>query len=310
MQRADNISSQNIVPHLALIGCNLLWACDYPLYHILLPKHLNPMMLLAAAIVMTAILSYVATLIGGKIEKVERRDIPKLIGAALLIGVLHKGCMMYGLSRTSPIDGSIINTAGPLIVLTLSVMIGIDRLSKLKVAGLSMGLMGAVGVIIWGGADAHEKSDLVGNLLIAGGVISTAIYTVWLKSTLQKYSVSTLLLWVYTIAAIITLPLGIASGLSDGWGSWDRDSAWAFVLVLLLLTWLPNFLFNYGLQSVKPMQTSIYGYLQPIAAISISVALGLDHLQLDTVLFAIVVFLGIALVIASYSKHSDKSAKK
>lgn len=299
-------TTHNLLPHLALVGSNLLWAFDYPLYHLLLPKHLHPTLLLTLALGVTAIFAIVAASLSGNLKRIDKHDIPMVIGAALLIGVLHKGCMMFGLSRSSPIDGSIINTAGPLIVLSISVAAGIDRLTKLKVAGLTLGLAGAIAVIIWGGAESHEKSGLIGNLLITAGVASTALYTVWLKSTLEKYSVTTLLVWVYSIATIISLPFGIGSGIEHGWGVWNRESIIALVAVLLMLTWLPNFLFNYGLQSVRPMETSIYGYLQPIAAIIISVAMGLDKLQADTLLFAAVVFIGIALVVYSYRKQEVK----
>ena len=64
----------------------------------------------------TALFSLVP-LLWQKAERVARADIRKLIGAALLIGVLRKVFIMYGLSMTSPIDGSIIDTIVPLLVL-------------------------------------------------------------------------------------------------------------------------------------------------------------------------------------------------
>ena len=73
----------------------------------------------------------------------------KLIGAALLIGVLRKVFIMYGLSMTSPIDGSIIDTIVPLLVLLLSVLLGMDRFTKLKIAGLVLGMAGAGGGWCW-----------------------------------------------------------------------------------------------------------------------------------------------------------------
>ncbi len=77
-----------------------------------------------------------------KAEKVARADIRKLIGAALLIGVLRKVFIMYGLSMTSPIDGSIIDTIVPLLVLLLSVLLGMDRFTRLKITGLVLGMAG------------------------------------------------------------------------------------------------------------------------------------------------------------------------
>ena len=51
------------------------------------------------------------------------------------------------------------------------------------------------------------------------------------------------------------------------------------------------------------MQTnvsSIYTNLQPVLAIAISVAMGLDKLHADTVIFALVIFAGVGLVLRSY----------
>lgn len=65
---------------------------------------------------------------------------------------------MYGLSRTSPIDGSIIDTITPLLVLLISVVLGIDKFTRLKIAGLVLGMAGAVGVVLLGASGGHTHS--------------------------------------------------------------------------------------------------------------------------------------------------------
>ena len=107
-------------PHIALLICNIVWAMDYPFYNIVLPHYVHPMAMVAGSLVVTALFSLVP-LLWQKAERVARADIRKLIGAALLIGVLRKVFIMYGLSMTSPIDGSIIDTIVPLLVLLLCV---------------------------------------------------------------------------------------------------------------------------------------------------------------------------------------------
>lgn len=289
-------------PHILLLTCNLIWAMDYPFYHILAPTYLHPMTLLTLSLLVTALLS-LTPLIRQRPERVDPRDIPKLVAAALLIGVMRKGFLMFGLSRTSPIDGSIINTLGPLLILILSVAVGIDRFTKLKVAGLALGLAGAVAIILWGGSASHEHSGLVGNLLVLCGVMATAIYTVWFKKLLAKYRATTVLMWVYCIAAAVTLPFGIGPALHTDFSTWDTRAIVAFLFAMCFLTYLPNYLFNRALQGVKPAVTGIYNYLQPIAAIAVSVAMGLDRLHWDTVFFTLLVFTGIGLVISSYARE-------
>lgn len=83
-------------PHIALLVCNILWAMDYPFYNIVLPEYVHPMAMVSGSLIATALLSLIP-LAWEKSEKVARTDIRRLIGAALLIGVLRKAFIMYGL---------------------------------------------------------------------------------------------------------------------------------------------------------------------------------------------------------------------
>ena len=72
--------------------------------------------------------------------------------------------------------------------------------------------------------------------------------------------------------------------------------------MLIVPTYLPNLLLNYSLRYVQPTVSSTYTYVQPILAVALSVAMGLDTLHADTILFAAVLFVGVWLVITSYNK--------
>jgi drug/metabolite transporter (DMT)-like permease len=71
--------------------------------------------------------------------------------------------------------------------------------------------------------------------------------------------------------------------------------------VLTVPTYVPNLMLNYALKTVQPTVSSIYTYLQPVLAIAISVGMGLDKLHADTVIFALVIFVGVGLVLRSYA---------
>ena len=188
-------------PHLALLVCNVLWAMDYPFYNIVLPHYVHPMAMVSASLVATALFSLVP-LLWQKAEKVERADIRKLIGAALLIGVLRKVFIMYGLSMTSPIDGSIIDTIVPLLVLALSVLLGMDRFTRLKITGLVLGMAGAVAVVLAGASSSHAHSHLWGNMMIFLCACVTSVYMVWFKRLIAKYRITTVLRWLYCAAVL------------------------------------------------------------------------------------------------------------
>lgn len=294
-------------PHLALLVCNVLWAMDYPFYNIVLPHYVHPMAMVSASLVATALFSLVP-LLWQKAEKVERADIRKLIGAALLIGVLRKVFIMYGLSMTSPIDGSIIDTITPLLVLLISVVLGIDKFTRLKIAGLVLGMAGAVGVVLLGASGGHTHSGLVGNLMIAGCALATSCYMVWFKKLIARYDVVTMLRWVYCLAALMVLPFGARELVHTDFAAMDTDILLATLFVVFVPTYVPNLLLNYSLKYVQPTVSSIYTYLQPVLAVILSVAMGLDRLHLDTALCALVIFFGVGLVIRSYRGPAVPSA--
>lgn len=294
-------------PHLALIVCNTVWAMDYPFYNLVLPRYVHPLAMIAASLTVTALFSLVP-LLWQKAEKVDRRDILKLVGAALLIGVLRKTFIMYGLSMTSPIDGSIIDTIVPLLVLLLSVALGIDRFTKLKVAGLVLGMGGAVAVVLTGISTAHTHSHLWGNIMIFLCACATALYMVWFKRLVAKYRITTVLRWVYCISALVMLPIGAREIVHTDFAGMDAKIIAASLFVLMVPTYVPNLMLNYALRFVQPTVTSIYTYLQPVLAIVLSVAMGLDRLHADTVIFALVIFVGVGLVLRSYFRPPHAKA--
>ncbi|MDE6570460.1 MAG: DMT family transporter [Alistipes sp.] len=313
---------EKLRPHLALLFANAIWAMDFPFYTIVLPRYMGPMGMVAASLFVAAMLSFIplgwqwarwysanrrlsveSRAERPRAEKVDLADMRKLVGAALLIGVLRKSFLMFGLSRTSPIDGSIIDTLIPILVLIISVILGIDRFSRMKIAGLTLGMAGAVCVVLSGASSVHEKSELLGNILIISSACVSALYMVLCKRLVSRYKPITVIRWVYSMAAIIALPLGMADIVHADYANIAHHALFPTLFVLIVPTFFPNLLLNYGLKYVAPTVTSIYTYLQPVLAIVVSVAMGLDKLHFDTVLFALLIFAGVGLVLRSYSVH-------
>ena len=291
--------SKSVAAHISILFFNIVWACDYPFYNLVLGHYISPLAMVSASLVIAAAWSLIP-LIWEKPEKVKSADRLKIFAAALLIGVSRKLCMMFGLVHTSPIDGSIISTTTPLLVLLLSVLVGAESLSRQRIVGVLLGMAGAILIILFGASNAHEKSGVVGNLLIFGSACISAIYMVWCKDLVRKYRVTTLLRWFYCISAIVMLPIGAHDMVTTNLSIMDTKIALAALFVLIVPTYLPNLLLNYSLRFVAPTVTSIYSYIQPIVAIALAVAMGLDRLHLDTILFAFVIFIGVGLVIGSY----------
>ncbi|MFR9602239.1 MAG: DMT family transporter [Rikenellaceae bacterium] len=293
-------------PHLALLGTNLAWAFAYPMYHMVLPNHITPLAILTATLIISALFSLVP-LLWEPYERVARRDVLPLIGAALLVAVLRKGLLIFALSMTTPIDGSIISTLTPIIVLLISIIVGIEKFNLNKLTGLLLGLGGAVGVILTssGGSDSgaiHLKTEMVGNIMVLGCAMISAIYIVWFKELLKRYSPTTVMRWVFCTAAIAVTPFGLKPLLETNFAAMPTHILLATIYVMVMPTYIPNLLQNYALQYVQPTVSSTFAYIQPIVAGAVSMALHLDTPKWESVLFAGVIFAGVAIVISSYKR--------
>ena len=295
-------TSKSSYAHISLLFCNIVWACDYPFYNLVLGRYISPMAMVSASLVIAALLSLVP-MFWEKPERVAPTDRLKIFGAAMLIGVARKLCMMFGLAQTSPIDGSIISTSTPLIVLFLSVIVGIERVSKMKIVGLLMGMAGAIAIIVSSNIGSHTQSGVEGNLLILVSACVSAAYMVWFKKLVNKYRVTTLLRWIYCSSAIVMLPIGAHDIYTTDFASMSTPIILASLFVLIVPTYLPNLLLNYSLKFVSPTTTSIYSYIQPIVAIILAVAMGLDKPHLDTLFFAVIIFIGVGLVVNDNKKR-------
>ena len=290
--------------HLALIFCNVIWACDYPFYNLVLGKYISPLAMVSASLVIAAVWSLLP-LLCEKPECIEPNDRLKIFGAAMLMGVARKMCMMFGLSHTSPIDGSIISTTTPLLVLLLSVFIGLERFTPKRTLGVLLGMAGTVAVIVTSNSGLHEKSDMIGNLLIFTSACVSAAYMVWFKRLLSKYRITTILMWIYCLSAIVMLPFGLNDILKTDVSNVSTKIMLAVLFVLIVPTYLPNLLLNYSLRIVAPTISSIYAYIQPVVAVVLAVAMGLDKPHLDTIFFALIIFVGVGIVVSSYGKKSS-----
>lgn len=287
--------------HIALIGCNIVWACDYPFYNLLLGKYIEPLAMVTASLIVAAALSWLPALWEG-CERIDKKDWGIIIIASLLMGMTRKLMMMFGLSRTSPIDGSIISTIVPLIVLIMSVVARVDRLTTRKVAGLIIGFAGAVAIVVTSDSPSHTNSEIVGNLMMICSGMVTALYMVFFRPIAAKYRITTILRAIYTISAVVMLPIGMDSVIEIDFHDMNTKLWLATAFVLIVPTYLPNLLLNYSLRYLQPTVSSTYTYIQPLLAVALSVAMGLDKLHADTLLFAIILFIGVWMVISSYQR--------
>ncbi|WP_301902417.1 DMT family transporter [Alistipes ihumii] len=294
--------SNVVKAHLGLILSYVIWAVNYPLYKVVMPHYISPYAMTMLAVGVAALLAF-GSMLFVPIEPVRRQDILKLVAAAALMGIAKKLFLMVGIQHTSPIDASIIATLGPILVLVISVMFLVDRFTPMKVLGMALGLAGALVVILSGSGMQAPSDKLGGDAVVLLAIVASSFSMVWLKELIMRYKPVTLLRWIYPVAAVMMLPIGLGPLLRTDFSAMPAHVAWIVAYVAVVPTFGPNYLLIYSLHYVKPTISSIYFYLEPVIATAISVAMHMDTLSWDRALASLAVFAGVLLVVLSYKNR-------
>lgn len=217
--------SNVVKAHLGLILSYVIWAVNYPLYKVIMPHYISPYAMTMLVVGVAALLAF-GSMLFVPIEPVRRQDILKLVAAAALMGIAKKLFLMVGIQHTSPIDASIIATLGPILVLVISVMFLVDRFTPMKVLGMALGLAGALVVILSGSGMQAPSDKLGGDAVVLLAIVASSFSMVWLKELIMRYKPVTLLRWIYPVAAVMMLPIGLGPLLRTDFSAMPAHVAW------------------------------------------------------------------------------------
>ena len=235
---------------------------------------------------------------------VLERGLPRLTGgqwlAVAILGatgvLLFNLFFMYGLARTSAARGALIMAVNPAITLLGAVLFLHERLTRDKVAGIALALVG-VAVVLGHGNPANllRGSAGVGELLLFGCPVCWAAYTLVARRLLPGFSAIAVTTYAALLGtamlALVTAAIGeLAPPVATARG-------WAAVLFVGLFgTALAFVLFYRGVRAIGPARTAVFINLVPVAAIALGVLILDEPLESSMLAGAALVIAGVLLL--------------
>lgn len=288
--------------HLALLAVALIYGGNYSVAKLVMdPGYLRPetFILLRISCGMGLFWLFHALVIR---ERVDRRDLPRLILGGLFGAAANQLLFFKGLNLTTPISASLIMTLTPALVLLVSAIILGEAITRRKVVGIVIGGLGAAWLIVAGKEMILAPRGWLGNLLVLANATSYGLYLVLVKQLMTRYHPLTIIMWVFFFGWLMVLPITLGGVWTTNWQSIPAQAWWAVAYVLLGTTFL-NYLLNALALRVVPASTvSIYIYLQPLFAVIIALAMGQDQLDWVKVGSGLLIFAGVFLV--SWKRHA------
>jgi len=242
-----------------------------------------------------ALLALVAWRNGG-LPRPTRHEWGLILGLGVSGIFLYNLCFLYGLQRLAAGQGALVVALNPVVVTLAAAVWSGEHLTRAKIAGSAIALIGCLTVIGHGSPLAALAGDVgIPELLIVGCAILWAAYT--LIGRRATKTLSALVVTAYSTVAGWALLL--ATALVDQPAVLQPDYpllVWAAILFLALLgTTLGFTWFNQSVQRIGAARASIFINLVPVAAVLQGAWLLDERLGLSVLAGGAMVLVGVVL---------------
>ena len=239
-------------------------------------------------------------------EKVDKKDFFKIFLASLLGFFTCQITFLVGLPYITPMDCSIMTALAPIYTMIVAAIALKEPITFKKAGGVAISLAGVIYLILSRSAIAGGAAQTTpfGIVMIVFNILSFSMYLGIFKPLIAKYSVVTFMKWIFLFSFCVAAPFS-AKGLTEvDWAGIPSIQYAELAYLIICATFITYFLIPVAQKRIRPTIISMYSYVQPIIAISISIAIGMDVLTWQKVLAAAMVFGGVIMV--SYSKSAKQ----
>ena len=269
----------------ALLLLVLIWGVNFAAIKIALLE-INVLAFSIIRFSLATLIILVLVRISGESLGVPRKQWPAVIGLGIIGHTLYQLLFTYGLEATSSSHSALMLALVPIFVAIIGTVLRLDRLPPQRWAGIGLSFIGIVFVVaggsnlaemaILGEADgASIARDLTGNgqpnargdLMVLGGALAWAIYTVLSKPLLAQHSPLKLTGLTMAAGTVGLTAYGWRGLLSQDWLS-ISPMAWALFLyaalgglVIAYTIWFT------GVQRLGGARTAVYSNLVPVVAL-------------------------------------------
>lgn len=287
--------------HLAMLGANVMWGLMSPVTKMVFSAGMvAPMVMVDFRVAGAAILFWVTSLFLPA-EHVPAKDILRLFGAGMLGVLFNQGCFILGVSLTSPGEASLVTTTMPMWVMLLAWLILREPITLKKAGGIAAGATGTIILIFGSGSGSRALGDnpALGDLIVLCAQLSYALYLTLYRNFIRKYSLVTLMKWMFLSAAVVALPGSVSLLTATDWAAISAVEWSGIGYVVVCGTYLAYICVLTGQKSLRPTLVGMYNYVQPIVATITGICLGLDQFTPVKGLAIVLIFSGVWLVTIS-----------
>lgn len=265
----------------------------------------DSMQVVAVRVTLAALLLFFYLLVKDRsLLKIRIKDIPLFLGTGLLSITFFNFCYFEAIEVIggAAVPALLLYTA-PVFVMLLSLLLFREPITARKLAALLMTLAGLVLVTgaFSGKAEISPKAVLLG----LGSGLGYALYSIFGKYLVNRYSSLTITVYTFLTAAVCTVPF---CGVIPKSGLLCTMQGGVSALALAVLsTVLPYLLYTGGLRQCEAGKAAVYATIEPFVAAVVGVVLFHEHMT-GWKIAGMLLILAAILLLNLQNKHRTKPA--
>lgn len=234
--------------------------------------------------------------------KIKLKDIPLFIGTGVGSIIFFNYCYFEAIDIIggASIPALLLYTA-PIFVMILSVILFKEKITKKKLISLVMTFLGLA--LVTGAFSSSDKISIFALLLGLGSGLGYALYSIFGKFLVDKYSAITITTYTFVVATIFSVPF---SGIVQNFDLLISLKGILSALALAVVsTVLPFLLYTKGLYGMEAGKASILATVEPFVATIVGVLFFKETMTSFKIIGMILVLLAI-IILNVNKKSTDK----
>lgn len=270
----NKIRRQEITIYLSLLSVVFLWGTSFAIskigLHTLSPLNLAGLRFLTASIIFGLILIF------QKVDQtIERQDILQLFVMGFMAITSYFFIQYTGLLYTTSINASLLLATSPLWTTVLGVMMRQEQINLKAVSGMLLAFCGVTLVISKGNpVTLFTSKTLYGDLLLLSNAGVWAIYTLYGKRIMLKYSPFTAVAYIHIFGTLMLLPIILIPNhlnpvtVLEQMSALSLPTTAAILYLAVLCSVYAYYMWYKSIAQIGAIRTASFYYISPLFALA------------------------------------------
>ena len=302
-------SPPRAAPRALVVVALLLVQVFFGLHYIgakIILAHIPPGGWAVLRIVLAAAILLGATALMGKEWPASAADHLRIALYSLFGVTINQVCFVEGLARTLASHSTVLNTVIPVATLLIAILMGRERATRGKIAGIALSMAGALYLLAHTGMSLHGTA-FTGDLLTVTNGLSYSFYLVISKPILERYSSQVVTALTLAYGAVGIALFGGAELLSSDLSAVPAG-VWGWAVFVILFATVGAYALNaWALKRVDSSQVALFIYVQPVIAAGLAVVLLGERITVHLVMAAALIFSGVFVALAAKPERPSAS---